>query len=996
MGSAVEPPNESQPPPVPPSAAEPAAPKSFADGRYVVRGELGRGGMGRVFAAHDTRLQRDVAIKVLNDPFRELHLRRFALEQRAACLLSHPNVVAVHDAGEQDGEPYLVTELLRGISLRTRLMQGPLSLPEVLDHAVQLARGLAAIHEANIVHRDLKPENLFLLKNGLLKVLDFGIAKLMPSASGRGSGFVSTDASTTVGTTEYMAPEQLLQQSLDARTDIFAFGVVLYEMLSGRRPFTGATRYLIYHSIVRLEPPPLPPEVPAELAALVTACLQKDAAARPSSMREVLAGLVPEREAVATPVLVHRAPKLARRAALAGTLALALLSAWALWRSSSPAAEPSPRIAILPFSVGGSGQYQYLREGLVALLSGDLASGAVRVVDPNATIRRAVAYNDAPLDTRRAAELAASLDADRYTLGTVIVLERQIRIQVRVYERSGPPEAQFLAQAAGDTEAISEVIDDVSRQLDSYLSRAEGARRAFAGRSDHQARRPPSSKALRAYMEGEAALRQWDWVVAARRFEEALEIDPGYALAAYHLAVVVNMESPQRADVAMSRAMRNIAQLSVRERSLLRAFADFRRGDREAAVTGYREHLKKYPDDVEALYQLGEVHFHLNPLHGLPAEESAEPFQQALVLDPWHGGALRHLIDLAQMKDEKVRVLALANRYLEMAPTEAPAIPIRWTRAWAQGDLATREMLKAQLAADPKLRTQILTSLERAIWQHDDLEDAHELALLLSKQGTAVERAEGYQRLATVELARGHRRASQEALRAADALHPEGPHRFLSLFFQTFDWLPEGAAELEQARLQAGRLPGSDAFAASGRAYVLGMLAVRAGDLEAGEKAAREVEGLSSFEEVSLPRDYSLAIRARIAAVRDQPRVALDLLRQQRLSVPYRYSNSFLHLSEQALRGELFSRLGDSVEAIRWYSVSNYYAQFEAFFSTLTMLRSAEILERTGQATKAAQRYRLFIERWRTCDEDLAIVRTRAAARLRHLQLHPGKDAASP
>src|SRR5450432_4886290 len=216
-------------------------------GQYEICSPLGAGGMGEVYRAHDTRLDREVAIKVLPetltaDPDR---LRRFEQEARAAAALNHPNILAVHQMATHEGVSYMVSELLDGETLRERLKRGPIPLRKAIDYAVQIARGLAAAHDKGIVHRDLKPENLFVTKDGRVKILDFGLAKLIepkPQADGVGPTMsLGTEPGVVMGTAGYMSPEQVRGQPADHRADIFAFGAVLYEMLAGTRAFQRST-----------------------------------------------------------------------------------------------------------------------------------------------------------------------------------------------------------------------------------------------------------------------------------------------------------------------------------------------------------------------------------------------------------------------------------------------------------------------------------------------------------------------------------------------------------------------------------------------------------------------------------------------------------------------------------------------------------------------------------------------------------------------------------
>jgi Tol biopolymer transport system component len=253
-------------------------------GEYEVKTLVGAGGMGEVYRARDSRLGRDVAIKVLpsslsGDPDR---LRRFEQEARAAAALNHPNILAVFQMGTYEGAPYLVSELLEGETLREQIKRGRLSMRKAIDYGVQIARGLAAAHEKGIVHRDLKPENLFATKDGRVKILDFGLAKLMQPITSEQDGPTlteGTEAGVVMGTVGYMAPEQVRGQATDHRADIFAFGAILYEMLAGKRAFQKPTSPETMSAILNEDPPGISQvtaNIPPALQRVVHRCLEKN------------------------------------------------------------------------------------------------------------------------------------------------------------------------------------------------------------------------------------------------------------------------------------------------------------------------------------------------------------------------------------------------------------------------------------------------------------------------------------------------------------------------------------------------------------------------------------------------------------------------------------------------------------------------------------------------------------------------------------------------
>ena len=230
-------------------------------GPYEIVSLLGAGGMGEVYRARDSRLRREVAIKVLPQALSldAERMRRFEQEALATAALNHPNILAVFDIGTSDGSPYVVSELLEGETLRERLRSGSIATRKALDLALQIAHGLAAAHEKGIIHRDLKPENLFLTKDGRVKILDFGLAKLTQSEPGSAhtsmpTATQGTEAGVVMGTAGYMSPEQVRGMAVDARSDIFSFGAILYEMLSGKRAFHGETPADTMSSILKEDP----------------------------------------------------------------------------------------------------------------------------------------------------------------------------------------------------------------------------------------------------------------------------------------------------------------------------------------------------------------------------------------------------------------------------------------------------------------------------------------------------------------------------------------------------------------------------------------------------------------------------------------------------------------------------------------------------------------------------------------------------------------------
>ncbi len=322
-------------------------------GSYVIVGELGAGGMGEVYRARDSSLKREVAIKVLpasysRDPGR---LRRFELEAQAAAALSHPNILSILHIGEHGGSPYIVSELLEGETLGDRLSQGPMRRREAVDVAVAVARGLAAAHEKGITHRDLKPQNLFLGRDGRVKILDFGLAKLTQVQESTDSDAMltlgtQTEPGVVMGTVGYMSPEQVRGQPADARSDIFALGSVLYEMLTGKRAFQKPSSAETMSAILNEDPPELSqatPKIPPALQKVVRRCLEKNPELRFQSASDLAFALeaLSDSGSAATAVV----GQFSWRRVLAWTTAALVLAAAGMGlylRRSHVASQPSP------------------------------------------------------------------------------------------------------------------------------------------------------------------------------------------------------------------------------------------------------------------------------------------------------------------------------------------------------------------------------------------------------------------------------------------------------------------------------------------------------------------------------------------------------------------------------------------------------------------------------------------------------------------------------
>ncbi len=996
------------------SAVELAPPLLDAPGqvvldRYELIRPLGSGGMGTVYLARDHTLGRTVALKFLPssvaaDPEAIL---RFRNEARAASALDHPNIATVHDTAQaEDGRPFIVMGFYEGETLRRRLERGPLPVSDTLAIAIQVAQGLAAAHAAGIVHRDIKPSNVLVAPDGRVRILDFGVAKM--------AGQTVTGPWAQPGTVAYMSPEQTRAGEVDHRTDLWSLGVVLYEALTGRRPFAADDDAAVIHAIRHDEPPPihqLRPEVPAALARIVERCLGKHPDHRfpdAESLLRALRAAGGHGRRISEGLWTGRGRLLARLRRHPAALVLAAVAAVGLAplgytavrdrvaRAGQPgvAAHPAPgapvRIAVLPFGILGDQRLAYLEQGMVDLFSTQLdGAGPLRSVDPRALLAflRSGADGDGGRTGTRSPPdgqaVARRFDAALFLAGNVVEAGGRLMIRATLYDAQGRVQAAASSEA-GDESRLFELVDQVARQLigSRYGTRGERLTRLAAATTS-------SLPALKAYLEGERALREGHFEDALARFRQAVDQDSAFALAWYRLAVAAEWTvRPTVAGAAAERAHRLATTLPEHDRLLVSGWHAYATGDAAQAERDYRQILDGYPDDVEAWIQLGEVLFHFGPLDGRPLALARTPFERALSFESTHEGALLHLARNAAREGALSELRGLVDRLVAAHPRSEIAVEARGLRAFAAGDqVAAREVIQeySRLRSDA-----VFTGIWTVSYTGDPAAVGSLARLLTDDQRPGDVRAAGHLLLATAELSRGRPRSGRRELAEAAGINPAWALE-LGTIWAVSGMMP-GKWALDSLRVAldrwdpAGVVPSqapSAFLSAHGDAhrllktYLIGLVDARRGKADAAALAAANLERAAGpAVDTTLAANLARGLRAEALsrAGRGRDRDALALLEAPGRHSPYALAvASTFHagVRERFLRAELLSQLGRPDEALTWYASVGDGSVYDLPYVAPAHLRAAAVLEAQGRPGEAAELYRRVVELWRDAEPEL-------------------------
>ena len=928
---------------------------------YRVLEVIGGGGMGVIYKAEDLRLDRAVALKFLpedmvSDP---RALERFEREARAASTLDHPNICSIYEFGEHEGQPFIVMQLLQGQTIRDLLATEPagqraLPSPQLLDLAIQIGRGLQAAHEKGIIHRDIKPANIFVTTNGVTKILDFGLAKVFETGeekelgapvgedamlanipAGTATGLSLSRHGSAIGTAGYMSPEQVRGEPLDVRTDLFSLGLVLYEMATGRRTFTGETLAAVRDAILHETPMPisdLNSSISPKMEAVINRALEKERERRYQSAAELLVDLEAIRQITSDAEYPRRSRVRDKKVLTAGVLVVAALAALVYWRLHKPVPNLSPRGTIVLADFANTTGEKVFDDSLQQALTLQLEQSPFLNVVSARTIRATLQEMEKPPEQPITAEVAAEIclrtHSNAVLAGSIAPNNNGYDVTLKALScQTGHP-FEVVELRAKNRNKILQALDAASSQMRQRLGESIASVQKF----DQPLLEATTSslEALQAYSKMRRFGSPTETIPYLKR---AIELDPNFGLAYARLgAAYWSVGQGKLGAQNITKAYELRDHVSQRERFYIETtyYALVTR-ELEKAAQSAREWAQSYPGDAKPLNALAVIYSQL----GKP-EDAIREMEGAVQLAPENPGAYANLVGMASAANR----LSLAQDTYDKARTlnldSASLREYKYNLAFLQGDEAgMREQLQWAVGK-PRTEDVLLSAQSATEAYYGRIKNARQYSRRAVESALRSDAAE------TASIKTGY-----EAIREAE--------------------LGNSAIAQRLAQDALGQDPGRD-----GRVWAAIAFA-RSGNVE---RAKALSQGLNQeFPLDTLLQNETLpCIRAAIDLYHNMPLQALEVLEVSR---PYEMTqDSLTYMYPAYLRGEAYLKMGQGERAVFEYRKLVEHPGIVGNFVTGALvhlqLGRAEMLAGNREAAKRS--YETFLRLWKEADPDIPVL----------------------